>query len=61
MNPPKPITTRGVGGEYSTVLLPDGTVETVWFGDDGSHRFVKRTVLPSVADIAKQHIADDKV
>lgn len=39
----KAITSRGDGGEYSTVLLPDGIVETMFFGDDGSSRTVARS------------------
>ena len=56
----KPIIARRVGGEYSTVALPNGVIETMWFGDDGSTRTVGRTYPPSIKDIAAQHIESDK-
>lgn len=53
----KPIIHRGIGGEYSTVVLPNGIVETIWFGDDGSQQFVGRTSLPTAELIAQSHIS----
>ena len=50
----EPIIQRYEGGEYSTVLLPDGVIETVWFDDDGSSRVVARTPLSA---IARRHVA----
>lgn len=55
----KPIINRRVGGEYSTIVLPNGIIETMWFGDDGSQRFVARTVMPNPAIVAKSHISAD--
>jgi hypothetical protein len=52
----KPIITPAVNGEYSTITLPGGLIETIFFGDDGSQVFVGRTVM-SVREIANQQIA----
>lgn len=55
MEPGKTLTTRKPGGEYSTVRLPDGVIETVWFGDDGNDMTVGRT-YQGLRDIAEAHI-----
>lgn len=36
----EPYIIRGLGGDYSTVLLPSGIIETCWFSDDGVVSFV---------------------
>ena len=48
------------GGEYATTELTDGSVETVWFGDDGTSRVVGRHRPALMADIQARHIADDQ-
>lgn len=53
---PKPHITRRHDGEYSTMVLPSGTIETFWFGDDGSEVFVNRTMPESLATVAERHI-----
>lgn len=53
----QPIITRRAGGEYSTVELVGGIIETMWFGDDGSQVMVDRTYLPTAQAIAAEHIA----
>jgi hypothetical protein len=55
----RPHITRAPGGEYSTVRLPNGVIETMWFGDDKSQRLVGRTRPESLATVAAQHIATD--
>lgn len=55
----KPIVTRAVGGEYSTVRLTDGCIETMWFGDDGDTRTVGRYFPMGVRAVAKMHIESD--
>lgn len=52
----KPIIIRRSHGEYSTVTLPDGIIETVWFGNDGTSQVVGRTMPLSIPTIAEQHI-----
>ena len=53
----KPIITRRPGGEYSTVTLSNGFVETLWFPDDGSPAvLVGRTRPEDVRRIHAQHI-----
>lgn len=56
----KPIINRRIGGEYSTIVLPDGTIETMWFGDNGDQRMVARTFPESTRLIASRHIAEDE-
>lgn len=56
----EPIITRREGGEYSTVLLPSNIVETIWFGNDGSSRVVGRTVIGSIAALAREHVEFDE-
>lgn len=56
MEPTKPLITRRPGGRYSTVRLPDGVIETVWFGDDGSAVTVGRT-YQGMRETADKHIA----
>ena len=56
----RPIITRRPGGEYSTVELPDGSIETMWFGDDGTNRFVGRTWPPNIREVLRQHIEEDE-
>lgn len=55
-----PIITRRAGGEYSTVVLPDGWIETCWFPDDPAEpsRVIGRTAPQSVRDIAAAHIVE---
>lgn len=53
------ILTRRSGGEYSTVRLPNGVIETMWFGDDGTTRMVSRTLPESLDSIAERHIRKD--
>lgn len=55
----RPIINRRIGGEYSTIVLPDGCVETMWFGDDGEQRMVGRTWPESARQIAQKHIESD--
>lgn len=38
-------TTRGDGGEYSTILRDGDVLETAFFGDDGSSRVIGVTVF----------------
>ena len=55
----KPFITRRYGkGEYSTVTLPDGVIETCWFGDDGSSRVVGRSRPLTLASAAEKHISE---
>jgi hypothetical protein len=49
----QPIITRRYNGEYSTVLLPNGVVETMWFGKDGTQRLINRSFA-----LLTQHAAD---
>lgn len=47
-------------GDTTVLVLPNGIVETVWFGDDDSQRHVSRS-LPETADsIHRRHIAEDR-
>ncbi|ROR94024.1 hypothetical protein EDD28_2448 [Salana multivorans] len=55
-----PIVTRVQGGEYSTVVLSDGSVETCFFHDDGSSRVVARDFPERVQDIASRHVRADR-
>lgn len=57
--PTQPIVTRIKDGEYSTIVLPNGIVETVFFADDGTSRTVGRTVPESTRRIHERHIAAD--
>lgn len=52
----KPLITHRSGGEYSTVILPDGVIETVWFDNDGSSQIVGRTYPQNKAAAAEAHI-----
>lgn len=54
----KPVITKAVGGEFSTVLLPSGVVETIWFGNDGSQVIIGRTYPFSIRDEAAKHIRE---
>lgn len=54
----KPFITRRHGqGEYSTVTLPNGVIETCWFGDDGESRVIGRTIPTTLASAAEAHIS----
>ncbi len=53
----RPILTRRPSGEYSTVVLPDGSIETLFFPDDGSESVLVGRTL-SLGAIAKRHIAE---
>jgi hypothetical protein len=48
--------TRRLTGEYSTVVLANGVIETCWFGKDGSSRVIGRTLPRSLAQVAEEHI-----
>lgn len=54
----QPIITERYDGEFSTVELPGGVIETMWFGEDGSQVLVGRTYPHSKARIAADHIAE---
>lgn len=56
----RPIITRRPNGEYSTVTLPDGTVETCYFPDDPGEpsRVIGRTDPHDVRRLAAKHIAE---
>lgn len=56
-NPARPIITKRADGQYSTVLLPNEVVETMWFGNDGTAKTISRTVV-RVRDIAERHIKE---
>jgi len=62
----KPIVKRGyrngLPGEYSTVELPNGVIETVWFADDDvvPSLIIARTVPRSILDIQNEHIDSDR-
>lgn len=43
------ITKRVLGGEYSTIITPDGIIETLFFGDDGTSRLVNRIGIKHLA------------
>jgi len=45
-------------GEFSTVELPDGVIETIFFGDDGSQTVVGRTIPATLSRIQAEHIAN---
>lgn len=51
----EPIIARYSDGEYSTIVLPNGIVETMWFGDDGEQRFISRTNSAMAAHVAAVH------
>ena len=53
----KPYITTRPNGEYSTVVLPDGGIETCWFGNDGSSKVIGRYLPPSLSTVAYGHIA----
>lgn len=55
---PKPVIVKAQGGEYSTVELPSGIVETIFFADDGSSKVIGRTFRKSVMEIAGEHIRE---
>ena len=57
----KPIINRRIGGEYSTITLPGGTIETVWFGSDGEQRMIGRYYPLSAREVAAMHIDQDRV
>lgn len=56
MEPSKPFIISKPGGHYSTVRLPDGVIETVWFSEDGSAVTVGRT-CQGIRETAEKHIA----
>lgn len=57
----EPIIQRFGKGEYSTVELSDGTIETIYFGDDGSQRIVGRERGDElwIKAIARKHLMID--
>lgn len=48
-------TTRTKDGEYSTILHPDGALETCFFSDDGSSRIIDITIA-NFRSIHRDHI-----
>lgn len=55
----KAVINRVVGGEYSTIVIANGTsvvVETCWFPDSGLSKVVGKSVQ-DIREIAIQHIA----
>lgn len=56
-----PIITRTRNGEYSTVRLPNGVIETMWFPDDPRLFAVQvgRTLPETLEQVAKRHIEYD--
>jgi len=54
----KAIIKRVPGGELSTVMLPDGAIETCFFGDDGRSEVIARYYPQSVRAIADVHYHD---
>lgn len=59
----KPIITYRPGGEYSTITLPNGIIETMWFPDDPEQpsRCIGRTLPRDVRRVAADHIADYEI
>lgn len=55
--PSKPIKAREPEGDYSTIRLADGTIETVLFGKDGEPLATRRTYI-SYVEIQRQHIRE---
>lgn len=55
--PSKPITAREPEGEYSTIRLADGTIETVLFSKDWKVIATRRTYI-SYVEIQRQHIRE---
>jgi hypothetical protein len=53
----QPIITKRPDGEYSTVRIGEDIVETIFFGKDGTTRYIGRTVI-SYRSIAQAHIAE---
>lgn len=55
----KPFIVRRNDGEYSTIQLPNGVVETVWFPEDETKTSVTvgRTYV-GLASVAERHIRD---
>lgn len=52
--------TRGNNGRYSTVYIGgSGVIETVFFGNDGSERYIGRYIPPTLAEVAAMHVAGD--
>ena len=54
----EPIIRRHGHGEYSTVELYDGTIETVYFWDNGFQEVVARTVPETVEEVAYRHFRE---
>jgi len=52
-----PIITKRNDGEYSTVMLSNGVIETMFFPIKGESRVVGRT---SISVIAQRHILGDE-
>lgn len=52
----QPFITRRSNGEYSTVLLENGVIETVWFPRVGESVIVGRTWPQSIISAAQEHI-----
>jgi hypothetical protein len=52
-----PVVVVRPGGFYSTILLPNGVIETLWFGNDGTDKLVGSTHQPTLQEMSKKHIA----
>lgn len=53
----KPVITRRSGGEFSTILIGDDMVETMWFPEEGPAVTIARSHF-GLAAMAKKHIED---
>lgn len=50
---------KGLPGEWSTVVLPDGTIETCFFpDDDSSSTVVSRTQPVSLAHVHRENVRE---
>lgn len=56
----KPLIKRGIGGEYSTISLGNGMVETMWFPDDPNVQpsLVGRSVERTLKGYQAEHISN---
>lgn len=52
------VITKRDNGYYSTIQLSDGTIETCWFGDDGSSEVIGRVWANPLNSIADMHIRE---
>lgn len=59
--PSEPIITKVAEGEYSTIVIEGSDhlmAETVFFSNEGTSRFVSRTII-SARTIHDRHVTDD--